>query len=119
MGAKLPCQAVGDCGRLAKAAEDTLSLRVARSGTKLASTAAMPWQANTCRPRMQAKDRRLLKVFLCFRQPSAILLYLGFWSFASRFDCCSYDFTTLEPYYTTISVSRKSKRIVKLLDNVH
>lgn len=28
-------------------------------------------------------------------------------------------FTTLKPYYTTISVSRKSKRIAKLLDNVH
>ena len=81
MGAKLLRQAVKDGGRLAKAEEDTLSLRVARSGTKLASTAAMPWEANTCRPRMRAKDRRLLKVFLCFRQPSAILLYLRFWEF--------------------------------------
>ena len=45
MGAKLRCQAVKDCGRLAKAEEGTLSLRVARSGTKLASSHFINWSA--------------------------------------------------------------------------
>ena len=34
---------------------DTLSLRVARSGTKLPAPVAMPWQAEACRPCLQAK----------------------------------------------------------------
>ena len=45
MGAKLRCQSVEDCGRLAKAEEGTLSLRVARSGTKLASSHFINWPA--------------------------------------------------------------------------
>ena len=43
--------------------EDTLSLRVARSGTKLPAPVVMPWQAEACRPCLEAKDRRLPKVF--------------------------------------------------------
>ena len=42
--------------------EDTLSLRVARSGTKLPAPVAMPWQAEACRPCLQAKYRQLPKV---------------------------------------------------------
>ncbi len=43
--------------------EDTLPLRVARNGTKLPAPVAMPWQSEACRPCLEAKDRRLLKVF--------------------------------------------------------
>ena len=35
LGAKLGRKVMGDCGRAAAVAADTLSLRVARSGTKL------------------------------------------------------------------------------------
>ena len=38
LGAKLGRKVVGDCGRAAAVAADTLSLRVARSGTKLPSS---------------------------------------------------------------------------------
>ena len=44
--------------------EDTLSLRVARSGTKLPDPVVMPRQAEACRPCLEAKDRRLLSVFV-------------------------------------------------------
>ena len=37
-GAKLGRRVMGDCGRAAAVAADTLSLRVARSGTKLAAS---------------------------------------------------------------------------------
>ena len=38
LGAKLGRRVMGDCGRAAAVAADTLSLRVARSGTKLPSS---------------------------------------------------------------------------------
>ena len=43
--------------------KNTLPLRVARSGTKLPAPVVMPWQAEACRPCLEAKDRRLPKVF--------------------------------------------------------
>ncbi len=65
--------------------EDTLSLRVARSGTKLPAPVAMPWQAEACRPCLEAKDRRLPSVFLCSR-PSCTIQYTFSMSFADNRD---------------------------------
>ena len=47
----------------AGAGEDTLPLRVARSGTKLPAAIAMLWYTEACRSQLEAKYRRLLKVF--------------------------------------------------------
>ena len=119
MGAKLPCQAVGDGGRLAKAAEDTLSLRVARSGTKLASSHFINWLATMkllgCKLRTGGSSRSS-SAFASLPQ-SLSTLVLGVSLLGSM--VVLMIFTTPEPYYTTISVSRKSKRIAKLPDNVH
>ena len=119
MGAKLRCQAVKDCGRLAKAEEDTLSLRVARSGTKLASSHFINWLATMkllgCELRTGGSSRSS-SAFASLPQSFSTLVF-G----VSLVDLIVVlmIFTTRKPYYTTISVSRKSKRIAKLLDNVH
>ena len=63
--------------------EDTLSLRVARSGTKRPATVVMPWQAEVCQPCLGAKDRRLPKVFLQLTARSAPISTF-FMSFASK-----------------------------------
>ena len=46
--------------------QDTLSLRVARSGTNLPAPVAIPRQAVVCRPCLEAKYRRLPKVLVRF-----------------------------------------------------
>ena len=119
MGAKLRCQAVKDYGRLAKAEEDTLSLRVARSGTKLASSHFINWPATMkllgCELRTGGSSRSS-SAFASLPQSFSTSVF-GISLLGSL--VVLMIFTTLKPYYTTISVSRKSKRIVKLLDNVH
>ena len=109
------------CGGLRKAGKSggTLSLRVARSGTKLASSHFINWLATM----------KLLGGEL--RTGGSSRSSSAFASLPQSFSTSVFGvsllgslvvlmiFTTLKPYYTTISVSRKSKRIAKLLDNVH
>ena len=108
-----------NCGRLAKAEEDTLSLRVARSGTKLASSHFINWLATM---KLLGGELRTggssgsSSAFASLPQSFSTLV-LGVSLLGSL--VVLMIFTTLKPYYTTISVSRKSKRIAKLLDNVH
>ena len=89
-----------DCERLAWLCADTLSLRVARSGTKLPDAVGSPWRARFCRSRLEAKDRRLLKVFF---HPSPTFPTLATFLYEFRFSICSlFYFTTV--FYLKSSV---------------
>ena len=86
--------------------EDTLSLRVTRSGTKLPAPVGSPWQAKVCRSCLEAKDlpkelRRGLPQGLLPSQPHFPGHRYVFYEF--RFSICSlFYFTTV--FYLKSSV---------------